>query len=81
MNDADASPALLQRLRQLRNDAARLKAEVPDPADFMPAFAGEADGILEDADRLGGDCWESASHMVDEILIDLGYMDAAERQT
>ena len=81
MTDHTAWPPLLQRIKQLRVEAARMKEETPDEADFMPAFAGEADGILEAADRISGDCWEAASHMLDEILIDLGYMDPAERQT
>ena len=74
-------PAVRQQIDNLRIHAVELKAASPDPADFMPAFCGEADDNVEAAEAISDDALESAHQAIDEILIELGYMDASERQT
>jgi hypothetical protein len=68
MNEADLTltrdhaQALLQLLDQL---LPALIADNPDDADFWPAFAGEADVIL---DGVGPEDHEWASKAIDELL-------------
>lgn len=45
----DARDDLQLRLNRLVVAMPRLRREYPDPADFFPAFAGEADVILDSA--------------------------------
>ncbi|MDG2538718.1 hypothetical protein P5Y53_13670 [Dyella jiangningensis] len=40
---------LQKALNRIEGHLPRLLDELPDPADFWPAFAGEADAILEGA--------------------------------
>lgn len=70
-----------QQIDTLRHHAVELKTESPDPADFMPAFCGEADDIVDAAAAISDDAVEGAHQAIDEILIELGYMDASQRQT
>lgn len=68
------------RLDDLRLYANELKAETPDAADFIPGFAGEADEILEAAAGVSTSALENAHKMIDEILIELGYLPRADRK-
>lgn len=70
-----------QQIDRLRLYAVELTAVAPDAADFMPAFAAEADIIVDAASAVSDDALDTAHKMIDEILIELGYMDASERQT
>lgn len=81
MSDNLTWNTIRDRIATLREHAKQWHAERPDEADFMPTFAGEADGIIEDAASLSDDALDSAHQVIDEILIELGYMDPAERQT
>lgn len=69
------------RIEKLKQHAQQWHADHPDEADFMPLFACEADPIVEDAETLSRDACEAAHQLIDEILIQLGYMAAEERQT
>ncbi|MGH8073670.1 MAG: hypothetical protein ACREO4_06305 [Lysobacter sp.] len=81
MQDNDQWTAIQARIAELRLSAEQWKAEDPDPAQFMPEFSGAADCIIDDAAELSDDALGSAHMLIDEILIELGYMDASERQT
>ena len=70
-----------QQIDTLRHHAVELRTANPDPADFMPAFCGEADDIVDAAAAISDDAVEGAHQAIDEILMELGYMDASERQT
>lgn len=70
-----------QQIYRLRLYADELKAATPGQADFMPAFAAEADLIVDAAELVSDDALDGAHQMIDEILIELGYMDPSERQT
>ena len=67
---------LHRQLDQLRTDAQRFHDECPAEADFIPAFACEADGVVETAERLGRDAIGLVHERIDEILSELGYRDA-----
>ena len=74
-------PTIVERVASLREHAKRWHAEFPNEADFMPAFAGEADSIVDAAARISDDALDAAHLYVGEILIELGYIDPPERQT
>lgn len=74
-------PSVLERVATLREHAKYWHAEFPDEAEFMRAFAGEADPIVKAAAAISDDALDAAHMCVDAILIELGYMDAAEHQT
>ena len=83
MTDTPATrwPDILKQIASLRLRAVELKAASPDPADFMPAFGGEADDIVDAASTISEDALDAAHQAIDEILIELGYMDGSQRQT
>ena len=70
-----------QQVDTLRHHAVELRTASQDPADFMPAFCGEADDIVDAAAAISDDAVEGAHQAIDEILMELGYMDVSERQT
>lgn len=65
---------VLSQLEKLRTFAGHLKNEAPNEADFIPAFAPMADFVLGAAERVSADAWHLASQMIDEMLIELGYL-------
>jgi len=72
---------LSSHLKTLERQAAEVAQQHADDADFWPAFASLAEPIEEYAGRAGDAAHEFASTWIDEILIRLGKMDPAHRQT
>ena len=60
---------LATRLTALEQSLPQLIADHPDPADFWPAFAGEAD-VIED---MAGDHCPEVSQRIDAMLSEHGY--------
>lgn len=60
---------LESRLVALEQSLPQLIADTPDPADFWPAFAGEAD-VIED---MAGDHCPEVSRRIDAMLSKHGY--------
>lgn len=60
---------LESRLVALEQSLPQLIADHPDPADFWPAFAGEAD-VIED---MAGDHSQAVSRRIDAMLSEHGY--------
>lgn len=67
-------------LKALERHAVQIALQHHDDAEFWPAFACYADPIVEQAGG-DGDAHEFVCTQIDEILIALGKMDPAERQT
>ena len=67
-------------LKALERHAVEIALQHPDDAEFWPAFASYADPIVEQAGS-DGDAHEYVCTRIDELLIALGKMDPAERQT
>ncbi|WP_223619030.1 hypothetical protein [Lysobacter sp. ESA13C] len=67
-------------LKALERHAVEAALQHPDAAEFWPAFACYADPIIELAGN-DGDAHEYVCARIDELLIALGKMDPAERQT
>lgn len=59
----------------------RLKLEYPQEPDFFAAFAGIAEAIQDDADRIGDDASHSAWILLHGLLVDHGWLPEEERQT
>lgn len=74
-------PDVLARIHALAADMPNLKFQYPQEADFFAAFAGVAEGIQDDADRVNDDASHSAWILLHNMLVDHGWLPEAERQT
>jgi hypothetical protein len=62
----------LARIHALAAEMPDLKIQYQHEADFLAAFAGIAEGIQDDADRIGDDASHSAWILLHNMLVDHG---------
>ena len=74
-------PHVLSRIHTLAAEMANLKSAHPQEADFFAAFAGIAEGIQDDADRISEDASHSAWLLLHGLLVDHGWLPEEQRQT
>jgi hypothetical protein len=74
-------PDVFSRIRALAADMPNLKEHHPKEADFFAAFAGVAEGIQDDADRISEDASHSTWILLHNLLCDHGWIPEEQRQT
>lgn len=74
-------PDVFSRIRALAADMTSLKTQYPQEAHFFAAFAGIAEGIQDDADRISEDASHSTWILLQNLLVDHGWVPEEERQT
>lgn len=74
-------PDVFSRIQALAADMESLKAQYPQEADFFAAFAGIAESIQDDADRINEDASHSAWILLQNLLVDHGWIPEEQRQT
>jgi hypothetical protein len=74
-------PEIFSRIQALAAEMPNLKSEHPQEADFFAAFAGVAEGIQDDADRINEDASHSAWLLLHGLLVDHGWLPEEQRQT
>ncbi|GAB3356247.1 hypothetical protein [Lysobacter tyrosinilyticus] len=73
-------PEIFARFPALAAEMPKMKSEYRGEADFFPAFAGIAERIQDDADRVGDDASERAWVFPHNLLVDHGRLPEHERQ-
>lgn len=74
-------PDVLARIHALEAQMPALKLEHSQEPDFFAAFAGIAEGIQDEADRVGEDASHSAWILLHNMLVDHGWLPEEQRQT
>jgi hypothetical protein len=72
---------VFSRIQALAADMGSLKAQYSQEADFFAAFAGVAEGIQDDADRISEDASHSTWILLQNLLRDHGWIPEEQRQT
>lgn len=74
-------PEIFNRIQALEAEMPTLKAEHPDEGDFFTVFAGIAERIQDDADKISEDASHSAWILLHNLLVEHGWLPEEQRQT
>ncbi|MGH8463099.1 MAG: hypothetical protein ACRER5_03065 [Pseudomonas sp.] len=71
---------LVTRIREIEVQAHKWNTAT-DRETFLNKFEHASDPVIAEARLISDDCVDTVHAMLDEILIELGHLDASERQT
>lgn len=71
---------IFNRIQALAAEMPNLKAEHSEEGDFFSVFAGIAEGIQDAADKVGEDAGYSAWTLLQNLLVDHGWLPEEQRQ-